>query len=1128
MPVASISSNGPTTFCQGSNVVLTSSVGTSYLWSSGETTPSITVSTSGSYSVTLTDGNGCSSVSSPELITVNPLPVSQISGNTTICQGSTTTLTASAGTSYLWSTGDTTQAITVGILGNYSVTVTDANACSQLSSVTNIVVNPLPVSTISANGPTTFCIGDSVVLTSSPGTSYLWSNGETTASITVSTVSDNYSVTVFDGSGCSTISATTQVTLLPFAATITAGGPTSFCQGILSANLGTSYLWNTGETTQTIDASTQGSYYVMVGNSIGCIATSNPTLVTNNQLPSVSISTSGSTTICQGNNVSLTASAGASYSWSTGETTQSITVSTSGSYSVTLTDGNGCSSVSSPELITVNPLPVSQISGNTTICQGSTTTLTASAGTSYLWSTGDTTQAITVGILGNYSVTVTDANACSQLSSVTNIVVNPLPVSTISANGPTTFCIGDSVVLTSNPGTSYLWSNGETTQTVNVSTSGTYTVAVTGSNGCVSNANSLVSVNANPAVLITCAGSGSTVCSGTTLTASGATTYLWNNGETTTSINVLTPGTYFVTGTDLNGCSAFAQPVVINTVNPLPAPTISASGPTTFFLGGNVVLTSSAGTSYLWSSGETTQSITVSTSGSYSVTLTDGNGCSSTSAATAVVNLMTIPLTNLKGRSCGMTFTTLLSSVWCVAVPNATNYEYEFTNAAIGYSATVRRGGNFTNYFLYNIPTIRYGYSYTVRVRAYVNGFWGSFGSPCTITLPAVPTTKLSNASCNAIVATLKDNITCNQVKTGTVVASKYEYRFTNSALNYSATALRNDKKTFLSLSAVSGLKLGTTYYVKVRAFVNGDWGVFGDSCTIFIPVPLTTLTTASCGLTVASMSSAINCIPVLSATDYQYEFTNDTAGFSATVKRGGNFSNIFLSKVPGLRYGYNYNVRVRSYVNNSWTNWGNPCPIYLPPFPTTTLNVASCNSTTILASSIGCNLIPGATNYNYEFTTQNTSAVSNQNTSTVINKERGSSSTSLELKTVSGLQAGVTYTVKVRGFVGGVWGPYGSDCNLTIGSGSRIMNSIQENQTQSRLSMVQLNPNPFNETFTVKTNGEQLILNVYDMLGKIVSTHNLFDDSETRIGNDLSAGIYTVEIIANNERRFIKMVKSR
>jgi hypothetical protein len=141
--------------------------------------------------------------------------------------------------------------------------------------------------------------------------------------------------------------------------------------------------------------------------------------------PPPTISASGSTTICPGKTVTLTSSAGAAYSWSTGATTQAIDASAAGSYSVTTTDNRGCTATSTPTVVTTYPpptVPTISASGPTRFCSGGNVTLTASSGASYSWSTGATSQSIVVTDTGSYTVTTTNANGCGATSAATDVV----------------------------------------------------------------------------------------------------------------------------------------------------------------------------------------------------------------------------------------------------------------------------------------------------------------------------------------------------------------------------------------------------------------------------------------------------------------------------------------------------------------------------------------------------------------------------------------------------------------------------------------------------------------------------------------------------------------------------------
>jgi gliding motility-associated-like protein len=588
-PTASITASGATTFCQGGSVTLTASPGTTYAWNTGETSPSIIVASSGTYTVVITGANGCTTASIPKTVVVNPIPMVLItpSSSTTFCQGGSVVLTSTPGTSYSWTgISATTQSVTVSATGNYAVTMTNSLGCSATSAIMPVSVGTIPAATITASGPTTLCQGGTVTLTAGYGVSYLWSNGAITQSIVVSTA-NNYTVTVTNSFGCSATSAPTTVVVnsLPVAS-ITPSGPTTFCQGgnvILTASAGTSYLWSNGLTSQSITVNTSGTIDVKVSNASGCVSTSSAVTVTVNALPLAAISNVGPTTFCQGGSVTLLATPGTSYLWSgNNATTQSNTISTSGNYTVTVMNAAGCTATSTPTTVTVNPIPVATItpSGPTTFCQGGNVVLTAgpATGVTYLWSNGLTTPTITVNTTGNYSVVVTSLAGCSATATAVPVTVNALPLAAISTIGATTFCQGGSVTLMATPGTSYLWSgNNATTQSNTVSAAGNYTVTVMNAAGCTATSTPVaVTVNALPAVPVVVASGPTAICpSGSvTLTApAGFTAYSWNNGATSASITVNIAGNYKVTVTNANGCSATSALTVV-TVGDNTAPVI--------------------------------------------------------------------------------------------------------------------------------------------------------------------------------------------------------------------------------------------------------------------------------------------------------------------------------------------------------------------------------------------------------------------------------------------------------------------------------------------------------------------------------------------------------------------------
>ncbi len=283
---------------------------------------------------------------------------------------------------------------------------------------------------------------------------------------------------------------------------------------------------------------------------------------------------SGTKQICSGTTTNLSSSAGfTSYKWSTGATTQVITVSAAATYTVTVTNASNCTGTASA-IVTVNSIPTPLITGTLSFCAGSTTSITTGTFPSYLWSTSATTKTIVRGIAGTYTVTVTSANGCTgKVSAVLTSIAKPAPVIT----GDLSFCVGTTTTLSAGSFTSYLWSTGKKTKTIVAGVSGTYTVTVTNAGGCSNTASAIITQKANPIINLT--PSDAVLCppsTGVLLSASGAATYSWSpalglNKTIGTSVTA-NPGatsSYTVIGTKANGCTASASASV--TVKPLPS-----------------------------------------------------------------------------------------------------------------------------------------------------------------------------------------------------------------------------------------------------------------------------------------------------------------------------------------------------------------------------------------------------------------------------------------------------------------------------------------------------------------------------------------------------------------------------
>ncbi len=632
---ANVTILGNAEFCQGAANQLSTSPNnfSSYFWSGGTNTSSNATyfpDQSGTYTVIATDGNGCTATASKSIL-MNNSPVPVISGSSTICAGASTTLDAGAGfSSYLWNNSSTNQTITVNLVNQYNVTVTDAKGCKGVASQ-NVISGGNLNFTIA--GTPVFCEGKDTKLSAGAGfVSYKWndSNNSTTADITVNQ-EKTYTVTVSNGAceGVASINVTKNNSV-PF----TISGKKSFCEGgseeLTTSTIFKDYLWSTTELGQKITVTKSGKYSVTVTNTSGCTGTQSID-VTVNANPIIAID--GLKSICDGDSTKLSVlPAQSTYIWSPNPaTTKDIFAKAVGVYSVTATDANGCSGTASTSISKVNDLTPT-IDAKKVFCEGDTLHLVASAGYGgYTWSNGDKTATSIITKGGTYVVTVNNG-ACKGRDSVT-VTMNLKPVIKITKD--TAVCEGNEVVLKADAGAAiYQWSNKENKPIINVDTTGNYIVTVT-INGCVSRDSVKVTVNPVPKPALIAP---STICIGEIATLSlkdAYAKYEWSpSGSTKDTIQVNTPGTYKVTVTTAEGCSAVAEKKIDVQSSLMPIITGKlkiCEGETT------VLSVKDPYAKYEWSgAGLTTADITVNGEGTYSVTVSSASGCSGTGSVEVI------------------------------------------------------------------------------------------------------------------------------------------------------------------------------------------------------------------------------------------------------------------------------------------------------------------------------------------------------------------------------------------------------------------------------------------------------------------------------------------------------------
>jgi hypothetical protein len=711
-PDATITPSGPTTFCEGGSVTLDAGLHDSYLWSTGATTQAILVSTSGSYTVTVTDEGCPSAPSDPVVVTVNPTPTATItpSGPTSFCLGGSVTLDAGLHDSYLWSTGATTQAILVSTSGSYTVTVTDEGCPSAPSDPVVVTVNPIPA------------VSDVTMQASSgtPGPPWGYPVGGSFAAGFDMCVDAGVEFYYLD---VNTLTASTGLktdTLNPFLLDqaslpptwlsywdvkgVNAGALPGTWQAVMyQIIIGAQpifYIYYTGADYQLVDGLTyqigggitplrvSGDYpqwnYKYTGtvtSAANCVSSFFDVFFEFNTAPVVSDVTMQASSGTPGppwdyavggdfaTGFDMCIDAGVAFYYldvnaltaSTGLKTDALNPFLLDQASLPPTwlsywDAKGVNAGAAPGTwqavmyqIILGAQPIFYIyysGGDYRLIDGLTYQM--GGGLTPLRVSGDYPQ-----WNYKYTGTVTGANDCVSSFFDVFFEFNPIPAATITPDGPTTFCEGGSVTLDAGLHDSYLWSTGATTQTIVVSTSGSYTVTVT-DEGCPSAPSDpmVVTVNPTPDATITAAAAVCALSAGNTASVpAGADTYAWTitngtitAGDGTASITYTASSTspvgLGVTVTTA-GCPSTGSASV--TVNALPVATASNSGPV--YTGDPVTLTGGPDgmVTYSWTgpdswtSDQQSPTRNPAVAGVYSLTVTDGNGCASAPATTTVV-----------------------------------------------------------------------------------------------------------------------------------------------------------------------------------------------------------------------------------------------------------------------------------------------------------------------------------------------------------------------------------------------------------------------------------------------------------------------------------------------------------
>lgn len=684
---ASVTTTPTTCFgaCTGS-ITATGGGGTgalTYTWSGGIGTGAVqTNECAGTYTVTVTDANGCTATATGTIANgPNIVPSFTVAGNQ--CQNSNTfnfTNTSTGATSYSWnfgagatpatSTATNPSGVTYSTTGSHTVTLTATNGgCSQTTTM-NITTFANPTASATNTAPPCNTATGTVSASGAgglPAYTYSWSGGLGTTQNVSGVAPGTYTVTVTDANGCTGTASTTvpvgptlSVTTSSVGATCGASNGSVTANGVGGGTLTYTWYSNAGLTTvigsgATLGSLPAGTYYVQVTSSTGCVVSTSAT-VNNAAGPTISAVTNSNVTcagLCNGSGTATVSGvAPLNISWSNGATTATTNTLCAGSQCVTVTDGNGCTA-NTCITITAPPALNVSVTGTNPLCNGSCNGAVSSlvtggaGGTTYSWSNGSTAANLTAVCAGAYSLTVTDANGCTATANTTltnppAIVFNPSIVSPPNCFGNCDATINSSA--TGGTGTLDYTIIGIGTGPVFINVcAGSYTITATDDNGCT--ATSPVTVTNPPAltVALSSVNASCTAANGSaTAVPSGGTgpyTFLWSNGATTAVNGGLASGSYTVTVTDSKGCTTTGTINVGN--NAGGTATASTVANVSCFGGSNgqATVTMAGGTpgfTFSWNTTpvQTTQNATGLTAGTYTATVTDANGCTSTSTTT--------------------------------------------------------------------------------------------------------------------------------------------------------------------------------------------------------------------------------------------------------------------------------------------------------------------------------------------------------------------------------------------------------------------------------------------------------------------------------------------------------------
>ena len=1133
--------------CIGDTVVLGVVIPSAvYAWTTGETTSTIDVTTTNQYIVSVTK---CSMVIDTIRVTFNSPPLVDLGQDRVFCYDEDVILDAGFFDSYLWSVdGSTNQLISdTSVQCEYTLEMYDSfgdgwngntfdlyqdGAFLDSSTITNgsgprfdyFTVTPGTMLSINHDltGPfqneVSYLLYDgfgNLVYEQVQGTyispaTNVWSGAAVCPAIEGEVI-----VTVADINGC--INSDT-INISRSNPDLDLGSDTSICAGTsLTADAGihASYLWSDGSANQTLDLLTAGTYYVTVTDTIGCTK-SDSIVLGINALPSIALG--NDTSFCEGSIFMINAGAGmANYSWNDGQASQMASAIISGTFSVTIIDGNGCSDAD-----TINVTAIKVIASTTTTdatCGNSNGSATAlvSAGInpySFLWSDGVTTNINTGLLAGLYDVTASDSYGCTAIASANVVNANgpQISSSTVTPN----LCFGSSdgaIDITANGGATpytYAWNNGSTDMNISGLIAGNYDVIVSDTAGCSGYS---VEVLTDPTMLTANTSDSSISCNGSSdgllnaIPAGGIPgyAYLWNNGSTDISISGLATGDYSYTVTDGNGCIA-STTVTLGEPSIISLTAASSNASCNGASSGGAMVSASGGTPtymYMWNNGSTVLNISGLIAGSYDVTVTDSNGCMDmASSIVTEPSLLTIAI-SITDATCGNADGIASTSITGGTSP----YFYNWSNGGIASSLNFMLAGN------YDVTVSDFNGCSAISNASIINS-----NGPLTTITPVNPICYGGSdgyASANTLGGTSPYTYMWNNgstsITTSGLIATSYQLTVTDGigCIGYSSTMLSDPTIVSVSVSSTDETNAGASNGTAIAtgsggaggytyAWSNGDiTDMIADLAPNLYTVTASDASGCTASTTVSIKASTVTCALSISTTSTDISCNGDANGTAVVISAGAFGTATYawsnsgsVASMSGLIAG-TYFVTVTdsiSCVAIDSVTINEPAAVFI------TLGI----DTTICNNVGGLTLDPGAGFDSYSWSTSDTT------------------------QSIS-VNATATYSVTVTNADGC---SASDDVDITVD----ICGGVDE---LSSVFSVDIYPNPTKGQFVINVNSsnknKEAIISIYSIDGKLIYTDVMqlkFGVTSTEVElTGIATGIYHIELNTDTESSINKLI---